>query len=345
MKCLSADFQAWSSRGGPRSASVARLGAAAALVALASFPAQAQQAGKVYRIGYLSSGTVQHIQFREAFAEGLRALGWIEGKNIHIEYRYAEGRFERLPELAAELVRLKVDVIAAGQTTSAAAAKQATATIPIVVMNVGDPVASGLVASLARPGGNVTGVSYLFSADLVGKHLELLRQAVPGIRRVAILLNPANPAHVAAIGSTEAMAGTLGVQPLFVEARAADRIDPVFETMTRERAEALVVLADALFILERERLAALTRKHRLPSIYGARENAEIGGLMSYGPSLVANLRRGASFVDKILRGAQPADLPMEQPATYELVVNLKTARALGLTLPQSLVRRADQVIE
>jgi putative ABC transport system substrate-binding protein len=324
----------------------ATLGVATLLAALGCLPAAAQTAGKVYRIGYLSSGSAaQAAHSREAFAQGLRDLGWIEGRNIVIEYRFAEGRFDRLPELAAELARLGVDVIAASPTPPAVAAKKATSTIPIVVMNVGDPVAIGLVASLARPGGNVTGVTYRFGNELIGKQLELLKQVLPGIRRVAFLTNRANPAHALAKDGARAMAGSLGVEPHFVEAGAAGEIDTAVQAAAKANAGALLVVPDSLFVLERERLVKLTSAHRLPSIYGAREHTEAGGLMSYGPSLAATSRRGASYVDRILKGARPGDLPMEQPATVELVVNLAAAKSLGLALPTSLVQRADQVIK
>lgn len=346
MKQASLDLAPWSSRAMPGRRIGATLGAAALLAALASFPAEAQTAGKAYRIGYLSSGSAaQSAHSREAFAQGLRELGWIEGRNIVIEYRFAEGRFERLPELAAELARLGVDVIAASPTPPAMAAKKATETIPIVVMNVGDPVAIGLVASLARPGGNVTGVTYRFGNELIGKQLELLKQVLPGIRRVAFLTNPANPAHAVAKDGAGAMAGSLGVEPLFVAAGSAGAIDIAVQAAAKASADALLVVPDSLFVLERERLVKLTNAHRLPSIYGAREHAETGGLMSYGPSLAATSRRGASYVDRILKGARPGDLPMEQPATVELVVNLTAAKSLGLALPPSLVQRADYVIK
>ena len=327
--------------------SLARLALVWAVLILAtSLAADAQPTGKVYRIGYLTSGAAG-ITPRPvaAFREGLRELGWVEGQNIEIDYRHAEGRFDRLPELAAELVRLKPDVIAAGPTPPAVAAKNATATIPIVMMGVGDPVGLGLVASLARPGGNVTGLSFTVGMETLGKDLELLREALPKVRRVAVLSNPANPSHALAIGNVKAAGRSLGVQLKLLEARGPDQFDGAFTAMAEDRVEALLVVADSLFILHRARLAELAAKYRLPSMHGVRENVEAGGLLSYGPSNEALWRRAAFFVDKILKGAKPADLPVEQPTKFELVINLKTAKALGLTIPQSLVLRADEVIE
>jgi putative ABC transport system substrate-binding protein len=307
---------------------------------------EAQPTGKVYRIGYLGAGSATVSQPSvEAFREGLRELGLVEGQNIVIDYRFAEGGFDRLPDLAAELVRLRVDVIMAGPTAPAVAAKNATGTIPIVVAGVGDPVELGLIASLARPGGNVTGLSFSVGMDIFGKGLELLREAVPTFRRVAILSNPANPSHALAITNAKAAAGSLGVQLQLLEAREPNQFDAAFAAMAKGRVDALLVLADGMFIFHRARLADLTAKNRVPSMHGVRENAEAGGLMSYGPSTVAAWRRAAFFVDRILKGAKPADLPVEQPTKFELVINLKTAKALGLTIPPTLIARADEVIE
>jgi putative ABC transport system substrate-binding protein len=307
---------------------------------------EAQPTGKVYRIGYLGAGSATVSQPSvEAFREGLRELGLVEGQNIVIDYRFAEGGFDRLPDLAAELVRLRVDVIMAGPTPPAVAAKNATGTIPIVVAGVGDPVELGLIASLARPGGNVTGLSFSVGMDIFGKGLELLREAVPTFRRVAILSNPANPSHALAITNAKAAAGSLGVQLQLLEAREPNQFDGAFAAMAKGRVDALLVLADGMFIFHRARLADLTAKNRVPSMHGVRENVEAGGLMSYGPSTVAAWRRAAFFVDRILKGAKPADLPVEQPTKFELVINLKTAKALGLTIPPTLIARADEVIE
>jgi len=312
----------------------------------APLAAEAQPTGKVYRIGYLAPGSATVSQLPvEAFREGLRELGLVEGQNIVIDYRFAEGRFDRLPELAAELVRLRVDVIMAGPTPPAMAAKKATGTIPIVMAGVGDPVELGLIASLARPGGNVTGLSFSVGMDIFGKGLELLREAVPKFRRVAILSNPANPSQALAITNVKAAAGSLGVQLQLLEAREPNQFDGAFAAMAKERVDALLVVADGMFMLHRTRLADLAAKSRVPSMHGVRENVEAGGLMSYGPSTVAAWRRAAFFVDRILKGAKPADLPVEQPTKFELVVNLKTAKALGLLIPPVLLARADEVIE
>ena len=310
----------------------------------ASRVAEAQQTGKVYRIGYLGPSSATAVsRFTESFRQGLRELGWVEGQNIVIEYRFAEGQFDRLPDLAAELVRLKVDVIVAIPTPAAVAAKNATATIPIVMVNVGDPVGLGLIASLARPGGNVTGLSYSVGMDTFGKSLELLKTAVPKVRRVAVLSNPANPARELAISSLKVAARSLGLELQFLAARGPNEFDGAFGAMAKERAGAVLVAADSLFYLHRARLADFTAK--LPSMHGLREMVEAGGLMSYGPSTTHQVRYAATYVDKILKGATPADLPVEQPTKFEVVINLKTAKALGLTMPQSLLARADHLIE
>ena len=326
---------------------LAQLALVLAVVILAtSLAADAQPTGKVYRIAYLGGASAAvSVRSVEAFRDGLRELGWVEGQNIVIDYRHAEGRFDRLPALAAELVRLKPDVIAAGPTPPAVAARNATATIPIVMMGVGDPVEVGLVASLARPGGNVTGTSFAFGMELYGKDLELLREAIPKLRRVAVLWNPANPAQARAVNNVKTAAQSLGVQLQLLEARGPDEFDSAFAAMAKERADALLVVPDAMFNANRARLAELAAKNRLPSMHGVRETVESGSLMSYGPSIDAVWRRSASFVDKILKGAKPGDLPVEQPTKFELVINLKTAKALGLTIPQSLLLRADEVIE
>ena len=322
------------------------IGAAAGGLLAAPLAAEAQPAGKVHRIGYLSSGSSSTAAaFIEAFRQGLRELGWVEGQNIVIDYRFAEGRFDRLPDLAAELVRLKVDIIVAAPTPTAVAAKNATGTIPIVMINVGDPVGLGLIASLARPGGNVTGLSFSVGMETFGKGLELLKETVPQVRRVAILSNPGNPSHALAIRDLKVAARSLGVQLLLLEARDPNEFDGAFAAMAKERVGALLVVADTVFIFQRARLADLAAKNQLPSMHGARENVEAGGLMSYGPSLQHSSRRAAAFVDKILKGAKPAELPVEQPTKFEFVINLKTARALGLSIPPSLLLRADDVIQ
>ncbi|MEO5844095.1 MAG: ABC transporter substrate-binding protein, partial [Caldimonas sp.] len=306
--------------------------------------AVAQSVGKIKRIGYLASGS-RTFGLHESFQQGLRELGWVAGQNIEIEYRFADGRFERLPELVAELVRLKVDVIVAQPTTAAQAAKNATSTLPIVMINVGDPVGIGLVDSLARPGGNVTGPAFGVGLESIPKGLELLKEAVPGVRQIAVLSNPANPAQSLAIQDVKVAAQSLGLRLLLFEARGPQEFDRVFAAMAKEGADGLLVVAESLFISHRTTLAARALQQRLPSMHGVRENVDAGGLMSYGPSLHHSSRRAAAFVDKILKGAKPADLPVEQPTKFELVINLKTARELGLVIPPSLLLRADQVIE
>ena len=322
------------------------MGALAGTLLAAPLAAEAQQAGKVHRIGYLTGGlSTDRPHLIEAFRQGLRELGWVEGQNIIIEYRYAEGRFDRLPDLAAELVRLKVDIIVAVATPASAAAKNATGTIPIVGISLGDPVGTGLIASLARPGGNVTGVSYSVGVETIGKGLELLKEIVPNVRRVAILSNPGNPLYAPAVRDVKVAARSLGVQLQLLEARGPTEFDGAFAAMAKERVGGLFVVADTMFNLHRARLVELAAKSRLPAAYGTRDAVEAGGLMSYGPSLPDLFRRGATYVDKILRGAKPADLPVEQPISFELVLNLKTAKVLGLTIPPTLLARVDEAIE
>jgi len=312
----------------------------------APLAAEAQQAGKVPRIGFLGvTSASDRPPLLDAFRQGLRELGWVEGQNIVIDYRYAQGRVDRLPDLAAELVRLKVDLIVSVGTQGVTAARNSTETIPIVLIAVRDPVGTGLIASLARPGGNVTGVSGYAGLEIVAKQLELLKETVPKIRRVAILSNPANAYHQLAIREVNVAARSLGVQLQLLEARGPNEFDGAFAAMAKERVGALLVLSDSMFNSHRTRLADLAARSRLPAAYGVRESVEAGGLMSYGPSFLDLYRRSAAYVDKILKGAKPADLPVDQPNEFELVINLKTAKALGLTLPPSLLRRADQIIE
>jgi putative ABC transport system substrate-binding protein len=280
----------------------------------------------------------------EAFRQGLRELGYVEGQNIAIESRWTEGKDDRLPGLAADLVRSKVDVIVAETGAATRAAQQATRTIPIVMSTVNDPVGSGLVASLARPGGNVTGLT-IMSPDLVGKQLELLKEVVPKMSRVALLRHPDNPASAAQLREAEAAAQALGLRLQTLEARSPQEIDGAFAAMTRERAGALLVIPDTLFWSQRRQIVELAVKRRLPSIRIGEAYAEAGGLMSYGPSYLDLERRAATFVDKILKGANPADLPVAQPTKFELVINLKTAKAIGLTIPQPLLQRADRIID
>ncbi len=307
----------------------------------------AQQTGKVPRLGYLSPNLAAGVHLREAFRQGLRDLGYVEGRNVVLEYRDAEGKLERLPSLAAELVALKVDVIVAPNTVGVLAAKQATETIPIVFAVAADPVGSRLVASLARPGGTVTGLSIL-APELVGKCLELLTQAVLGVSRVAALWQPGGLGERTEkdmLAEAEVAARALGVRLQFVEARGPADFERAFSDMTSARAGALTVLPSNLFNNERRRLVDLAAKHRLPTVFPYREGADAGSLMAYGANLADLLRRAATYVDKILKGAKPGDLPIEQPTKFELVVNLKTANALGLTIPQSVLARADEVIQ
>jgi len=314
----------------------------------APLAADAQQAAKIVRIGFLSTNLAASPHLPEAFRQGLRDLGYVEGRNLVIEYRDAEGKVDRLPALAAELVALKVDVIFVGGSTRAAlTARQATKTIPIVFVGVGDPVGSGLVTSLARPGGNVTGLSGL-GPELVGKCLELLTQAVPGVSLVAVLWQPGSAGERTVkdiLQAAEVAARALGVRVQFVEARGLADFDRAFSDMTRARAGALTVLPSAMFTNERRRLVALAAKNRLPAVYSLREFVDAGGLMAYGANVADVYRRATTYVDKILKGAKPADLPVEQPTKFELVINLKTAKALGLTIPPSLLQRADEVIQ
>jgi len=309
--------------------------------------ADAQQTGRVYRIGMLGPGAPENPSrpslTRAGFRERLRELGYEEGRNIVIEYRWAEGKPDRFPDLAAELVRLKVDVIVVGSFPGTRAAKEATSTIPIVTISA-DPVGTGLAASLARPGGNVTGFSYM-TPELTGKRLELLKAAVSGLTRVALLWNSANSHEVLAFKELEVAARPLGVTLHPVEVRAANQLEAAFATMTRERADALIVFENLVNITQRRLIIDFAARSRLPVMYERREFVADGGLIAYGPSVPEMYRRAAVYVDKILNGAKPADLPVEQPTKLELVINLKTAKALGLTIPQSVLLRADEVFQ
>jgi ABC-type uncharacterized transport system substrate-binding protein len=278
-----------------------------------------------------------------AFLEGLRALGYVEGQHLVLEYRGAEGQHERLPALAAELVRLPVDVLLMTTTPAALAAKDATTTVPIVMTTVGDLMGSGLVASLARPGGNITGLTSL-THELTGKQLEFLKAVRPTVSRVAILWNPANPANARGVQAADAAAQALGVQLHLVEARDPEAFDRAFAAMTSAPAGALLVMGDRVFLEHRSRLAELAAMSQLPTMHNVRPYVEAGGLMAYGPNPLDIHRRAAVYVDKILKGAKPADLPVEQPTTFELVINLKTAQALGLTIPPHLLFQADEII-
>ena len=307
--------------------------------------ADAQQLGTAPRIGFLgSTSAAASKQLLDAFREGMRELGYVEGRNIVIEYRWAEGKYGRLPDLAAELVRLKLDLLVAVSTPGAQAAKRATKTIPIVMVAIADPIAIGLVASLARPSENITGLTFI-SPELTGKRLELLKEVVPGLTRVAVLANPGHPGSAPQVREAQVAAQALGLQLQLWEVRDPKEFDSAFSAMTRERVGALIVLSDALFLAERRRIADLAAMHRVPAIHYVKEYADAGGLMAYGASIPDQFRRAATYVDKILMGAKPAELPVEQPTKFELVLNLKTAKALGLTIPQHVLIRADKVIE
>jgi putative ABC transport system substrate-binding protein len=321
------------------------IGTLASGLLAAPLAAGAQQAGKVYRIGFLAFSP-PNPSLDGAFRQGLRDLGYIEGRNLVIEYRSADGQLGRLPDRAAELVALNVDLMVAASTPAALAAKRATRTIPIVFPAVADAVGSGLVGGLAHPGGNITGLSFL-GPELVGKGLEVLKEAIPGITRVAVLWQPGahgEQAQKDMLHGTEVAARTLAMRLQFVEARNRDDLGRAFAEMARTRVSALTVLTSIMFFAEYQRLVDLAAKHRLPTVYPWREPVDAGGLMAYGPSIPDMFRRAAAYVDKILKGAKPADLPVEQPTKFELAINLKTAKTLGLTIPQSLLSRADEVI-
>jgi len=307
-------------------------------------PARAQQGGKLAAIGLLGSGTAAaQSQWTAAFVQRLRELGWTEGRNVTIEYRWAEGRSERFAEFAAEFVRLKVDVILTHNTPPVIAAKQATSVIPIVFATAADPVDTGLVASLARPGSNVTGLSSQ-TTDLASKRIELLREVVPGLRQLAFLSQPDNPYVVFDMRQAESAARRLGLETASLEIRRAEDIAPAFEEL-KGRAEALYILPDPLLFTHRLRINTLALGARLPTMHLLREYVEASGLMSYGPNWSDQWRRAADYVDKILRGAKPADLPVEQPTKFDLIINLTTAKALGLMIPEAFLLRGDEIIE
>ena len=307
------------------------------------FAAEAQQAGRVYRVGFLWDGPAVFPDAIEAFRQGLRNLGYVEGRNIAIEYRWAEGKPERMRELAEELVRLKVDVIVAPSSIYTGAAKRATSTIPIIFVSHADPIGSGHVASLAQPGGNITGLS-LMMTETNTKGLELFKEAVPGLSRVAVVWDPATPSHGPGLKAVEVAGPALGVRIQSLAVRSATEYESAFSAMVRERADGVLVLSTPLFIAGAKRLAELAMTHKLPSLFGPKHHVAAGGLMSYSPDRADLWRRGAIYVDRILKGAKPADLPVQQPTNFELVINLKTAKALGLTIPPSVLQRADEVI-
>jgi putative tryptophan/tyrosine transport system substrate-binding protein len=323
---------------------IALLGGTAATWSLA---ARAQQpAGRVYRVGYLTIGSrEQTLHLIKAFEEGLRSLGYRAGENVVIEYRFADGEMERLSALAADLVRLGVDIIVTGNNPQTVAAMKATTTIPIVMANSADPVTAGLVASLARPGGNVTGLALDAGDEIFGKRLQLLTETLPNLSRVGILWNPDFAPNLSRLTSIRDVTQPLGLTLVPVEARGLDALEQAFATMVRERAQALVVLPDPVLFNYRQQIGVMAIRNRLPSTSGAKEFAEAGLLLTYGANLRDLFRRTAVFVDKIFKGAKPADLPIEQPTKFELVVNLKTAKALGVEVPTSLLQRADEVIE
>jgi ABC-type uncharacterized transport system substrate-binding protein len=310
---------------------------------LAPLAAEAQQPGQKYQIGFLSGTAADTVPLPKLRA-GLRELGYVEGKTIAFEYRFADDKNERLPGLATELVRSKVDIIVAHGSPAIHAAKEATSTIPVVMVGPGDPVGTGFVASLARPGGNVTGVSNT-DVGVAAKRLELLKAALPKLSRVVALRNPTNPAAELLFRETQAAARTLSIEIHLIEVRDPGELERAFSMMAKARAEALIVIADPMFLSQRRQIANLAMTKRLPSVFARNENVEAGGLMSYGAVLGDMYRHAATYVDKILKGAKPADLPVEQPTKFELVINLKTARALGLTIPPSVLGRADGIIE
>jgi putative tryptophan/tyrosine transport system substrate-binding protein len=322
------------------------VGAVAGALLTLPLAIEAQQAGKVLRIGFLSLNSAEELKPRlAALRQGLRERGWVEGQNIVIELRFAEGKVDRLPVLVAELIRLKVDIIVTTSSATTWAAKDATKSIPIVMAVSADALGEGLVTSLAHPGGNITGMTFLVGPEIAGKHLELLKEVAPAASRVAVLTNPTNRSHATLMRELTAAARAFGVQLQVLDARSPDQLDSAFAAMTRERAAALLVLTDSMFVGQPRRIADLAARSRLPAMYYQREFVDAGGLISYGASLSDMFRHAAAQVDKILKGAKPGNIPIEQPTKFELVINLKTAKALGITIPQSLLLRADEVIQ
>ncbi|MGZ8450722.1 MAG: ABC transporter substrate-binding protein [Candidatus Binatia bacterium] len=318
--------------------------ALSALLLALGFPVEAQQAGKIPRIGYLNATSASTSPARvEAFRQGLRELGYLEGKNVVIEFRHAEGKLDRLPSLAAELVRLKVDIIVSGGPATTRPAKEATSTIPIVMAQDNDAVATGIVASLARPGGNITGLSTL-APEISGKQLELLKEIVPKLSRVAVLGTSTIPSQVQTLREVDLAAGALKVKIQYLDVLDPNAIETAFQNATKRRADALLVLQSAVMNPQREKVADLAAKNRLPAIYFQSQYMEVGGLMYYGPNTADLFRRAATYVDKILKGRTPADLPVEQPIKFEFIVNLKAAKQIGLTIPPNVLVRADKVI-
>jgi putative ABC transport system substrate-binding protein len=306
----------------------------------------AQLAAKMPRIGLLSLNSQESSRSTvDAFREGLRERGWVDGQNIVIEFRYADGMVDRLPAFVAELIRLKVDIIVTTSSATTQAARDATRTIPIVMAVSADALGEGFVSSLAHPTGNITGLTFLTGPEISGKQLELLKAVAPAASRIAVLANPTNRAHASLTRELQVAARTFGVQLQVLDARSPDQLDGAFAAMTKGRAEALVVVTDAMLFGQRRRIVDLASASRLPAMYHQREFVDAGGLISYGASITEMFHRAATHVDKILKGAKPADIPVERPTKFELVVNLKTAKALGLTIPPALVQRADEVIQ
>jgi putative tryptophan/tyrosine transport system substrate-binding protein len=307
--------------------------------------ARAQDSGKHPRIGFLGNSTpALEAKLVESFREGLRDLGYVEGRNVSIEYRWAEGNYERLPALVAEFIASKVDVIVTAGTPAALAVKRASSSVPLVMVAVGDPIGTGLVAGLARPGGNATGLTSI-APELEGKRLELIKEVVPAVSRLAVFWNPANAYQVDDEQQVQTAAAALHVPVLSLPVRTAEELDKAFAKILAERADAVLVLADRVFLHNRQRIADFVVEHRLPAMNAYRELVEAGALMSFGPSYAVMHRQAATYVDKILKGAKPADLPVQQPAKFEFVVNLKSAAAIGITIPHTVLLRADEVIE
>ena len=317
---------------------------AALILSLLMHAARAQTSGKVRRVALLWDSPTMFPSAIKALSNGLRELGWVDGENFILEYSWSEGRFDRLTELAEDLARRKVDVIVAPSSIYAEAARRATSTIPIVFVSHADPLGSGHVASLARPGGNITGLSLLMT-ETNAKAVEILKEAIPGLTSIAVIFDPATPSHGPGLPAVEAAGSALGVRIRPTPIRVAAEFETAFQAIAADRAEAVLVLSTPLYIASAQRLADLATAYRLPSLFGPKEHTAAGGLLSYSPDRADLWRRGAGYVDRILKGAQPSELPVQQPTKFELVINLKTAKALGLTLPPALLARADEVIE
>ena len=313
--------------------------------AAAALPLAAAAQPKIPRIGFMGNSTAAlEANLLDAFREGLQELGYEEGRNIIIEYRWADGKYDRFPALVAELIAAKVDAIVTAGTPAALAVKKATTTVPLVMVAVGDPVGTGLVPSLARPGGNLTGLSSV-APDLEGKRLQLLREVVPALSHVAMFINSLNPFHISSMKQARTAAQAMGIKLQLHDIRKSEDLDDAFAAIRKERPDALLILADRVFLHNRERMMDFTREQRLPNVNAYKELVEVGGLMSYGPSYEDMHKRAAIYVDKILKGAKPADLPIEQPSKFTFIINLKTAKALGVTVPSQLLGLADQLIE